>query len=68
MNKESIPLIIALIIPVLIVVFIFFDYEGKNLISWMLDYIPRINPLYYIVLVPFILGFIAAFLLYKKLS
>jgi len=66
-NRESAPLILAVLIPVIIVVFIFLNYGDTSLIRYIADYIPSINPLYYIVLVPFILGLTAAVLVYRKI-
>jgi hypothetical protein len=59
MNKEAIPFILALLIPMLIVAVIFLYLYGYDITI----YLKKIDLIYYIILFPFILGLIAA--LYK---
>jgi len=53
-NRESLPLICAILIPITLVVFIFINYYRYDLISFFWN----INVLYYIVVFPIVLGFI----------
>ena len=63
MNKESLPLIFALLIPIALVSLILLNYFEYDIISFLLG----VNILYYIIIFPIVLGFIVAILKYKKL-
>jgi len=54
MNKESLPLIMGLLIPVLLVLVILLYYYGFDITI----YLRKFPAVYYIVIFPFILGFI----------
>ena len=54
MNRESLPLICALLIPIALVSFILLNYYGYDIILFF----RKINILYYIVIFPIVLGFI----------
>ena len=54
MNRESLPLICALLIPLALVSFILLSYSKFNIISLLL----KINVLYYIIIFPIVLGFV----------
>ena len=55
MNRESLPLIFALLIPILLVLFIILYYYGYDITTTF----RKIPILYIIVLIPIALGFIA---------
>jgi len=54
MNRESLPLIGALLIPIALVSFIFINVYRYDLISFFM----KINVLYYIIIFTFVFGFI----------
>ena len=54
MNKESLPLILALLVPIVLVSIIVLYYYGIDLTQIF----RRIDILYYIIIIPFVLGFI----------
>ena len=54
MNRESLPLICAILVPIALVLFIFINYYRYDLISFFRG----IKILYYIVIFPIALGFI----------
>jgi len=56
LNKESLPLIIALVLPIIFVLLIILYYYGIDLTKFLRQF-PII---YYIIMVPIILGFTVA--------
>jgi len=54
MNRESLPLICALLIPIAIVAFLLLNYFKYDVISFLLN----VNVLYYIIIFPIVLGFV----------
>ena len=54
MNKESLPLIFALLIPIGLVSLFLLNYYGYDIISFFRE----IDVLYYIVIFPIALGFV----------
>ena len=54
MNRESLPLICALLIPIALVLLILINYYEYDIISFFLN----INILYYIIIFPIVLGFV----------
>ena len=54
MNRESLPLICALLIPIALVSLILLNYYGYDIILFF----RKINILYYIVVFPIVLGFV----------
>jgi len=64
MNREAIPLIGAISIPVIIVAVIFLYIQGYPLI----EFFQQINPIYVVIIIPFVLGFIAALYLLRKMK
>ena len=54
MNRESIPLIFALLVPIGLVTFLLLNYFKYDIISFLLG----INILYSIIIFPIVLGFI----------
>jgi len=54
MNRESLPLICALLIPIALVSLILLNYYGYDIILFF----RKINILYYIVIFPIVLGFV----------
>ena len=61
-NKESLPLILALLVPILLVSVILLYYYGYD-ITLFLRKIPWI---YYVILLPIALGFTVAIIKYMK--
>ncbi len=64
MNKESVPLIIGIILPVLLVLIILLNFFGINLF----DYVKNINVIYYLIILPFLLGFLVIIVKYARPS
>jgi len=54
MNRESLPLICALLIPIVLVAFFMLNYFEYDVISFLLN----VNVLYYIIIFPIVLGFV----------
>jgi hypothetical protein len=62
MNREAGPLIIAILIPIILVSFIYIYMSGYDLTI----YFKKIDIIYYIVMFPIALGLLVAILRYKK--
>jgi len=61
-NRESLPLIFALLVPVILVLIVLLYYYGLDLT----EFFRKINILYYIVIIPIVLGFIVAIIKYMR--
>ncbi len=61
-NRESLPLILALLVPILMVILIVLYVYGYDLTV----YLKKIDILYYIVILPIALGFTAGIIKYLK--
>jgi hypothetical protein len=53
-NRESLPLILGLLIPFVLVLIILLYYYGYDIT----EFLRKFDIIYYIVMIPFILGFI----------
>lgn len=62
MNREAGPLIIAILVPIILVSFIYIYMSGYDLTI----YLKKIDVIYYIVMFPIALGLLVAILRYKK--
>jgi len=62
MNKEALPLIVAILIPILLVSVILLYFYGYDFTLFFRE----IDMIYYIILLPFILGAIAGIFKLKK--
>ena len=62
MNREALPLILAILIPIILVSLILFYLYGYDFTV----YLRKIDLIYYIILLPFALGFVAALLKLMK--
>ena len=62
MNREAGPLIFAILLPIILVLFIYIYMSGYDLIY----YFKKIDIIYYIVIFPIALGLLVAILRYKK--
>lgn len=62
MNRESLPLILALLVPVILVVIVLLYYYGYDIT----EFLRKIDILYYIVIVPIVLGFTVAIIKYMR--
>ncbi len=62
MNREALPLILAILIPIILVSLILFYLYGYDFTV----YLREIDLIYYIILLPFALGFVAALLKLMK--
>ena len=61
-NKESLPLIMALLIPILLVLVILLYYYGYDFTLFL----RRIPWIYYVIILPIALGFTVAIIKYMK--
>jgi len=62
MNREALPLLVGIIVPIVVVGLIVLYISGYDITV----YFRRISVIYYIVLIPFGLGLIAALIWFKK--
>lgn len=61
-NKESLPLIMALFVPILLVLVILLYYYGYDITHFL----RRIPWIYYVIILPIALGFTVAIIKYMK--
>jgi len=62
MNREAGPLIVAILVPIILVSFIYIYMSGYDLTI----YFKKIDIIYYIIMFPIALGLLVAILRYKK--
>jgi hypothetical protein len=62
MNREAVPLIVGILIPIVLVVFIALYVSGYD----VTEYLRKIDLIYYVIVLPFGLGLLAAILYFKK--
>jgi hypothetical protein len=62
MNREALPLILALGIPLIIVLLLLFYFYGYDITVIL----KKIDLIYYIIIIPFGLGLLAALFYWKK--
>jgi hypothetical protein len=55
LNRESVPLLCALVVPVILIIIVILYYSGIDIT----EFFRKLNILYYIVMVPIVLGFVA---------
>jgi hypothetical protein len=62
MNREAVPLIVGILVPIILVALIILYVSGYDITT----YLRKIDIIYYIVVIPFGLGFLAAILYFRK--
>ncbi|MCX6663920.1 MAG: hypothetical protein NTZ75_06690 [Euryarchaeota archaeon] len=62
MNREAVPLIVGILIPIVLVVLIVLYVSGYDITV----YLRKIDLIYYVIVLPFGLGLLAAILWFKK--
>jgi len=62
MNREALPLLVGIIVPILFVALIALYILGYDITM----YLRKIDSIYYVVLIPFGLGLLAALLYFRK--
>jgi hypothetical protein len=62
MNREAVPLIVGILIPVVLVGCIVLYFSGYDFTAYLF----KIDIIYYIIVVPFGLGLLAAILYFRK--
>lgn len=62
MNREAVPLIVGLLVPIIVVSLIVLYVSGYDVTV----YLRKIDVIYYIVVLPFALGLLAAILWFRK--
>jgi len=62
MNREAVPLIVGILVPIVIVVLIVLYVSGYDITV----YLRKIDLIYYVIVLPFGLGLLAAILWFKK--
>jgi hypothetical protein len=63
-NRESLPLIFAIMIPIVLVSLILLYIYGYDVTSFF----RKIDPIYYVIVAPIALGFLAAIMRWKKMD
>ena len=58
MNRESVPLVLAILIPLVLVILLLLYNYGYDLTLVFREFLMGIPPLYYIVVFPIALGFV----------
>ena len=66
MNREALPLIIGLLIPLVLVLGIVLYSSGYDVTLSLREFLKKIPILYYIIVLPVILGFIIAIAKWKE--
>ncbi len=66
MNREALPLIIGLLIPLVLVLVIVLYFSGYDVTLSLREFLKKIPILYYIIVLPVILGFIIAIAKWKE--
>jgi hypothetical protein len=61
-NRESLPLIFTMLVPVVLVLIVLLYYYGYDITKFF----RTLNVLYYIVIIPIVLGFIVAIIKYMR--
>ncbi|KYK20971.1 hypothetical protein AYK21_01085 [Thermoplasmatales archaeon SG8-52-2] len=62
MNRESLPLIFTMLVPIVLVLIVLLYYYGYDIT----EFFRTLNVLYYIVFIPIVLGFIVAIIKYMR--
>jgi hypothetical protein len=62
MNREAVPLIVGILVPVVLVVLIVLYVSGYDIT----EYLRKIDLIYYVIVLPFGLGLLAAILWFRK--
>ena len=62
MNKEAVPLLVAVAVPFLLVVTIFLYFYGYDITAFF----KKIDAIYYVIVLPFALGLLVAIFKLKK--
>ena len=62
MNREALPLVAAILVPLVLVAMILLYLYGYDITS----YLKGIDPIYYIILFPFAIGLVAALLYLRR--
>jgi len=62
MNREVVPLIVGILVPIVLVALIVLYLSGYDFTI----YLRRINIIYYLLILPFVLGLLAAIIWYRK--
>jgi len=66
MNREALPLVIGLLIPLVLVLVIVLYFSGYDVTLLLREFLKKIPILYYIIVLPVILGFIIAIAKWKE--
>lgn len=66
MNREALPLIIGLLIPLVLVLGIVLYSSGYDVTLSLREFLKKIPILYYIIVLPVIIGFIIAIAKWKE--
>ena len=66
MNREALPLIIALLIPITVVSLIILYFSGYDVTLSLRNFLKELPVIYYLVLVPIFLSFLVAILKWKE--
>ena len=64
MNRESLPLLLALLVPIVLVVIVLLYYYGIDIT----EFFRNLHILYYIIIIPFVLGFLVVIIKWMRPS
>ena len=67
-NRESLPLIAGLLIPIFLVSLILLYIYSNDILMSFIDFLKSIHILYWLVIIPFIIGFIVIIVKYLRPS
>ena len=66
MNREALPLILAILVPIVLVSLVLLYVYGYEYLFDIIVLLRKIDLIYYIIILPFALGLLAALLKWKK--
>ena len=66
MNREALPLILAILVPIVLVSIVLLYVYGYEYLFDIIVLLRKIDLIYYIIILPFALGLLAALLKWKK--
>jgi len=66
MNREAVPLILAILTPVILVILVLLHIYRYDTASYIISYLRKVDIIYYIIIIPFALGLFSALLKLRK--
>ena len=66
MNREAVPLILAILTPVILVILVLLHIYRYDTALYIISYLRKVDIIYYIIIIPFALGLFSALLKLRK--